>query len=72
MAQGSESDVNRKGYMEKLMKHTEGVCTFVLKNTLGKKNPAPKIAGKIFSSTFPLLPFALPIGTILSQMDECV
>lgn len=37
MAQGSESDVNRKGDMEKLMKHTEGVCTFILKIHWGKK-----------------------------------
>lgn len=72
MAQGSESDVNRKGDTEKLTKHTEGVCTFVLKIHYGKKNSAPKIAEKIFSSTSRLLPFVLPIGTIFPQMDGCV
>lgn len=66
MVQGSESDVNRKGYVETLMKPTEGVCNFVIKYTRGGKNSAPKIAEKIFSRAFPLLPFAHPIGTILS------
>lgn len=54
MAQGSESDVNRKGDMEKLMKHTEGVCTFVLKIHWGKSS-APKIAEK---NMFKLFSFA--------------
>lgn len=63
MVQGSESDVNRKGDREELMKHTEGVCTFVLKIPL-VGNSAPKIEEKIFSIAFHVLPFTLQIGTI--------
>lgn len=41
----------QEGRHGELMKHTEGVCTFVLKIHWGEENSAPKIAEKIFSST---------------------
>lgn len=66
MVQGWESNVNRKGDMEKLMQYKKVVSTFMLKIHRGGKlgNSVPKIEEKIFSSLFHLLPFTLPIETI--------
>lgn len=74
MVQGWESNVNRKGDMEKLMKYKKVVSTFMLKIHKGGKlgNSVPKIEEKNIFKPFSFASFHPSNRNYFPQMDGCV